>query len=341
MSRLPNYWLGLELRHLEVLQAIAERGTFWAASESLDCSPSAVSQLLGTLEKIVGHRLVERSRGRRRVHLTEAGRLLLRHADAIVARLRAAHADLDSFTRGTTGLLRVGTYQSVGSKILPALLRQFTREWPAVEIRLVEGATDEILLNMIERGELDLTYTGLPLPDGPFEGIKLMEDPFVLLVARDSPLSRRRSAPGPSDLAGLNLITLTQSPVVAAVEGYFRRLGATPRIVFRTDDNGTMQGLVSAGVGAAIAPLLTVDSRDKGVRIIRLAGFPARILALAWHRDRYRSPAQQAFIERARQVCAQLAVPKGAEMARPAEPKRLPSRRRQERSRPPARGRRA
>lgn len=338
---MPNYWLGLELRHLEVLQAIAERGTFWAASESLECSPSAVSQLLGTLEKIIGQRLVERSRGRRRVQLTAAGRLLLRHADAIVARLRAAQADLDSFTQGTTGLLRVGTYQSVGSKILPAVLGQFARDWPGVEISLVEGATDEILLDMIERGELDLTYTVLPLPDGPFEGIKLMEDPFVLLVASDSPLPRRPWAPGPLDLAGLNLIALTQSPVVASVDGYFRRLGATPRIIFRTDDNGTMQGLVSAGVGAAIAPLLTVDSRDRGVRIIRLAGFPARILALAWHRDRYRSPAQRAFVERARMICAQLEARAGADVARPAAPKRPPSRRRQERSRPPARGRRA
>src|SRR5437879_1334506 len=120
---MANYWLGLELRHLEVLQAIAERGSFWAASELLDCSPSAVSQLLATMEKTVGHRLVERSRGRRPVRLTEAGELLVRHADAIVARLRAAEADFAAFSRGASGTLRLGSYQSVGSKILPGLLR--------------------------------------------------------------------------------------------------------------------------------------------------------------------------------------------------------------------------
>jgi DNA-binding transcriptional LysR family regulator len=165
-----------------------------------------------------------------------------------------------------------------------------------------------------------------------------MEDPFVLLVARDSPLSRRRSSPGPADLASLSLITLTQTPVVSAVEAYFRRFGTTPRIVFRTDDNGTMQGLVNAGVGAAIAPLLTVDTSDRGVRILRLAGFPARILALAWHRDRYRSSAQQAFIERTRQICARLEAREGTDIARSADPTRRSSRPRRGRSQPPVRG---
>jgi molybdate transport repressor ModE-like protein len=304
MSRLPNHWRSVDFRHLEVLQAIAGRGSLWAASEVLDCSPSAVSQQLATLERLVGHRLVERSPGRRQVRLTDAGRALVRHADAIVARLRAAEADLADFDSGAKGSLRIGTFPSVGMKILPRLVREFAGEWPGVEVRLTEGAGDYgRLLQMIERCELDLTFTGLPLPDGPFEAVRLMEDPCVLVAPRDARLD---SPPSAEQWAALHLIGFCRGPIVTAAEDQVRRLGVDPRIVFRTDDNGTMQRLVGAGFGAALAPLLTVDETDDAVRVIELEGFPSRLLGLAWHRDRTRSPASEAFTDRARAICASL-----------------------------------
>src|SRR5437016_7539325 len=118
-----NFWSRLELRHLVALDAIAREGSFWAAADALDCSQSAISQQVALLERVVGHRLVERSRGRREVTITEAGRLLLTHAEAIVARLRAAQADFTAYDEGGAGVLRVGSYQSVGQRIVPHLLR--------------------------------------------------------------------------------------------------------------------------------------------------------------------------------------------------------------------------
>src|SRR5947209_11267534 len=87
-------WLGLELRHLIALKAIAEEGTFGRAAASLGYTQSAVSQQIAMLERIVGQKLIDRPGGPRRVSLTEAGELLLRHAEAIAARLSAAQADL-------------------------------------------------------------------------------------------------------------------------------------------------------------------------------------------------------------------------------------------------------
>src|SRR5215210_5465580 len=110
----PDRWLGVELRHLAALQAIAAEGTFGRAAQRLGYTQSAVSQQIATLERLVGQRLVERPGGPRPVSLTEAGRLLLRHAAAIVARLEAARADLEALGAGAAGSLRVGTYQSVG-----------------------------------------------------------------------------------------------------------------------------------------------------------------------------------------------------------------------------------
>src|SRR5205809_173919 len=81
-------------------------------------------------ERVVGQKLVDRPGGPKRVSLTEAGRLLLRHADAIVAQLDAAQADMAALAQGEAGPLRIGIYQSVGVHLLPALLRRFREEWP-------------------------------------------------------------------------------------------------------------------------------------------------------------------------------------------------------------------
>src|SRR5437763_13899404 len=104
-------WLGLELRHLVALKAVAEEGAFGRAAVRLGYTQSAISQQIATLEKIVGQRLIDRPGGPRPVSLTEAGRLLLRHIDAIAARLQAAQADLAALDAGDAGPLLVGTYQ--------------------------------------------------------------------------------------------------------------------------------------------------------------------------------------------------------------------------------------
>src|SRR6059036_4217341 len=98
-------WLGLEFRHLIALKAIAETGTFGRAAAQLGYTQSAISQQIAMLERIVGQRLIDRPGGPRPVSLTEAGELLLRHADAIAARLQAAQADLAALDAGDAGPL--------------------------------------------------------------------------------------------------------------------------------------------------------------------------------------------------------------------------------------------
>src|SRR2546430_7098554 len=183
-------WAGLELRHLIALQAVAEERSFGRAAERLGYTQSAVSHQIAALEGLVGERVIERGRGQRSVQLTQAGALLARHADAIVARLRAAQADYAAFAEGAAGVLRVGIYQSVGMRILPTLLREFGVSWPRVEVRLTESTSDGDLLSLIERGELDLTFTVFPLQQGPFEAVELLRDPYLLVVSANSTLSR-------------------------------------------------------------------------------------------------------------------------------------------------------
>src|SRR5438552_11230244 len=155
-------WLGLELRHLIALKAVADQGSFGRAARHLGYTQSAVSQQIATLERIVGEQLVERPGGPRPVSLTEAGSLLLRHAESIVARLQAAQADLHALQAGEAGTLTVGAFQSIGARVLPELMRQFTEQWPQIEVMLDEIEEDEIV-GAVERGELDVGFVLLPV----------------------------------------------------------------------------------------------------------------------------------------------------------------------------------
>ncbi len=305
---LANVWRGLELRHLAALHAVAEAGTFGRAARQLGYTQSAMSQQIASLENLVGQRLVERERGQPRVALTEAGRLLLGHADAVVARLEAAHADFVAFGQGELGVLRVGTYQSVSTRILPLLMRDFSATWPRVEVRLSEVSTQD-LLPLVERGELDLTFDVVPIADGPFGTVELLRDPYVLLVAANSSLAQSKHSPSLSEIARLPLISFRHPLEATHLEEVLRGHGAKPRIVFRSDDNGAVQGMVSAGLGVAVVPALAVDVRDPSVVALPLGDIVApRVLCLVWHRDRYRSPAARAFVEAAIQLCQQLAT---------------------------------
>jgi molybdate transport repressor ModE-like protein len=303
-----DHWPGLELRHLVALEAVAREGSFGRAARKLGYTQSAVSQQIAALERIVGEQLVVRPGGPRPVSLTEAGTLLLRHAEAIVARLSAAQADLAALADGAAGPLRVGVFQSVGQHILPEVLRRFATAWPRINVRLTESASDVELLELVERGELDLAFADLPLTEGPFEALELLRDPYVLVVPADSPLADRETPPGRAEIARLDLIGYRQcrslNQIAASLPGGLR-------FVFRSDHNGTVQGLVGAGVGAALIPRLAADSNDDRVVLIDLGSrFPPRLIAIAWHRDRYRTDAARDFVDAAREVCAELeAVP--------------------------------
>jgi len=299
----PDSWLGVELRHFLALEAVARTGSFGKAAAALGYTQSAVSQQIAALERIVGQRLVERPGGPKPVSLTEAGRLLLTHADAIAARVAAAQADLIALGEGHAGTLRVGVFQSVGQRILPELMRRYLRSWPQVKVTLTESADDTELLGFVERGGLDLTFSDLPLIDGPFDSVELLRDPYVLVTPVDSPLATRGTPPTLREVSELDLIGHKHCRTLAQLEGQFRR---PLEFVFRSAPNQTVPALVASGVGSALVPRLTMDPEDETTALIELPKLPPRLIALAWHRDRYRTPAARAFVETAQEVCREL-----------------------------------
>jgi DNA-binding transcriptional LysR family regulator len=302
-----DQWLGIEVRHLAALQAVAETGTFRAAASRLGYTQSAISQQIATLERLVGAKLIERPGGPRAVFLTDTGRLVLRHAEAIIARLQAAQADVTAMVEGGAGSLRVGAFQSAGSRILPELVRRFRADWPHVTVQLTESASDNELLACVERGDLDLSFVMPPLPEGPFEMVELMRDPWVLLVPPDSPVAARREPPSLREVAELPLIGARLCRSREQMHAQFRARGLEPKYVFHSDENNTVHGLVAAGAGIGLLPKLAVDPNDDRVLAVELGPrVPPRVIAVAWHRDRYRSRAAEAFVELASELCTRL-----------------------------------
>lgn len=298
-------WVGLELRHLVALGAVARTGTFGRAATELGYTQSAVSQQIAALERIVGERVVDRPTGGRAASLTESGETLLSHAAAIMARLAAARSDIAALRAGDAGRLRVGTYQSLGVRLLPAVMGRFLRDWPAVAVGLSEPHTDAELFGQLEGGEIDLAFCSLPLPAGPFAALELLRDPYILLVPSDGPLASREEL-SLDDLGTTAIVGCDASG--ARLEDALRAGGHSVEFAFRSDNNATLQSLVAAGYGAALIPFLAVTPGDEErVTVVRLASpVPPRRLAVAWHRDRHRSVAARAFVDLAREASADL-----------------------------------
>jgi DNA-binding transcriptional LysR family regulator len=294
---ISDRWHGLEVRHLVALKAIAEEGTFAAAAARLGYTQSAVSQQIAALEKLTGATLIVRSSGRRPLGLTDAGILVLRHGEAIMARVQAAQADLATLDAGAAGPVRVGTYPSVGVRVLPELLPAFARKIPAVTVALHESNSDAELLKMLERGELDLAFCMLPLGEGPFDALELLRDPWLLVAGAAG--DGRRDRPRPLDHEQ-RILTFRTCPTIGEIESLLRRHGVEPAIAFRSDDQATLQSLVGAGMGIAFMPSLTVDPHDPRTVLVDVrAELVPRRVALAWHRDRQIRRAAAAFIEAA------------------------------------------
>jgi DNA-binding transcriptional LysR family regulator len=303
-----NGWLRLELRYLAALERVAATGSFSEAADELGYTQSAVSQQIAALERLVGQPLIGRRDGRRPVGLTPAGSLLLEHAQAILARTKIARAHLDAFALGKAGTLRVGTYQSVGIRVLPRLAARLAETHPDLRLEIREAGFDLDLVDLVGAGELDVTFCVLPLPGGPYVTERLFDDPFVLLASADSEL---RGRPVPLErLGSLPLIGYQGCRITQRVESFLHGLGIDLHHVAYAGDNQIIQALVAERRAAALVTRLSIDHDDERTVALALADWvPPRQVGLAWHRDQEDAEPIRVFVEAARFAAREWRVP--------------------------------
>ena len=297
---LAGPWSGLELRHLQALLAVADEGTFSRAAAKLGYTQSAVSQQIAALERMVGTSLFDRPGGPRPVELTEAGHTMVDHARSVLRRLGAAQAEVAAIAAGDRGTIRVGTVQSVGTRVLPRVLAKFHERRPGVDIVLRESYDVYELLDAVADGELDITFTEVDR-ESRFEYAAMLDDPFVLVAPAGSEIAARGSIPA-DEIASLPLIGYRNGACAMVVERIFQP-SDDPTYVFRSDDNPTIQGCVASGIGCWATPLLTVDTDDPAIAIVPIEPVPEpRRIALAWPATRRSSLAVADFVAVAEEV---------------------------------------
>jgi DNA-binding transcriptional LysR family regulator len=287
----------LDLRRLRVLREVAARGSFAAAAAALSFTQSAVSQQVAALEREAGTRLVER--GVRPVRLTDAGRALLAHAEAVLARLDEAEQELGEIARLRRGRLRLASFPTAIATLVPRAVALFNQRHPDVDLTVIDDH-GQGLIPRLARWELDLAliyeHEALREPDVELERTHLLEDPFDLVVPDGHPLAARASV-ALEELAGETWIGgAPDSAYGAIVLHSCRAAGFEPHFAFGSDDYNAVQAFVAVGLGIAILPHLALIFVRPGLHRIRLTVPPIRHITAARLAASYRSAATASML---------------------------------------------
>lgn len=290
----------LDVKRMRILREVARQGSFSAAADSLFLSQSAVSQQIATLERETGTRLVDRTRSGPR--LTDAGRVLTSHADAIIARLAEAERELDALAGLEGGELRLASFPSASAAILTEAVAEFSSRHPLVRISVAEAEPEEAI-PLLLGGEIDLAlvfdYPGL---DGTeqrdLDTRLLLEESMSLVVPATDPLAARERL-RLTDFEDANwLCGRRPSSCSQIILQACRDQGFEPRIAYESDDYNVLQGFVAAGLGFTLMPdIALVNLRSELVARPISPAAPTRRIRAATRSEAARSLATETMLD--------------------------------------------
>jgi DNA-binding transcriptional LysR family regulator len=244
----------LDLRQLHAFLVLAEELHFGRAALRLGIAQPPLSQQIQRLERRVGHPLLVRG-GATRLALTPAGRAMLPAARHALAELERGLGAARRAARGETGLLRVGFTPSIALTFLPPLVRDFRMRFPGVELQLSEHAS-AVQLELIRASRLDLGFLRDPPPEADLSSRAVASEPLIALLPRTHRLASARRV-RLSDLATdpFLLVRAAAGPSFRTrLLEFCRGAGFEPAVAQEAGEWSTVAGLVSAGLGVALAP---------------------------------------------------------------------------------------
>ena len=250
----------LDVKRLRILREVAEQGSFSAAGEALYLSQSAVSQQIATLEREVGMQLLDRTREGPK--LTDAGRVLVSHAEAAIARLDEAERELAAIAGLEGGELRLASFPSASATLLTEAVSTFHRRHPAVRLSVADAEPEESLPRL-RAGELDLAltfdYTSRPEQDErDLDRRLVLTESMHVAVPKSHELASRSVVPL-AELADVEWLCGSRpSTCGEVIFDACRSAGFEPRIGFESDDYHVMQGFIAAGLGVTLLPDLAL-----------------------------------------------------------------------------------
>ena len=276
---------------LRALMSAVENGSFKAAAESLGCTQSAVSHMISSLEEELGFRLLRR--GRSAVRLTDEGERLLGAARSLLSaeeQLRQTAASIRGLDQGT---VRIGAFTSVAVHWLPPVLKEFQRDYPNVEFKLLNGDYHDVN-EWLSDGSVDIGFVALPC-ELRCETIALMEDRLLAILPKDSryasyprfPLTECEREPF------ISLLQSSDHDARRALEA----AGVKPNVRFYTKDDYAIIAMVEQGLGMSIMPELLLKGRHDELLTLPLVPEAKRTIGIAFAVGSHPGPATQRFCD--------------------------------------------
>ncbi|QTE28204.1 LysR family transcriptional regulator [Pengzhenrongella sicca] len=290
----------MDAKRLLIFGTVVRAGSLAAAARELGWTQPAVSQHVRALERELRVPLIVRS-----AHgavATEAGLVVLEHANAVAARLRAADAEVAAIADSLAGSVRLATFPTAGATLVPAAMQVMTGRTPGLEVRLTDAEPAQALA-LLELGQVDAAlvfrYDDEPARPGGAAG-SLVEHPLgdeaIRLVLPAGHRLAGRTSIQLADLADERWV----GGCVQCSEHLLRvcaRAGFTPDVRHSTDDYVIVQSLVAQGLAVALLPELALRSvLNPGVEVRDVVGAGSRRLAVTHHADAAGTPALRGLL---------------------------------------------
>ncbi|MCF4007387.1 LysR family transcriptional regulator [Corynebacterium uropygiale] len=269
------------------------------AADQLGITQPTLSRRIATLERSLGAELFDRAG--RGIRLNERGRAYLPHAEAALGELDAGRARVQRLMDPGRGTVRLDFIHSLGTWLVPDLLRAHRQVYPHATVRLHQGPA-QALVRRVLADEADLALVG-PKPEesapgGPLEWLPLRRQRLALAFPEDHP--------GAAEGGPIAFAEIEGEPVIAMLPGYGTRImldrlserwGVKLRIVFESMELTTVSGLVTAGLGVALLPLDDPFLVPQGIVLRPLDPPVYRGIGMVWRRDAAPAPPVDAFRE--------------------------------------------
>lgn len=280
----------MSINKFKVLLKVVELGSLTKAAEVMGFTQSGVSHMINSLEDEFGFSLLIRNRSGAKP--TTNGEEMLKTIREILKWNEHLEQQVAAIHGIELGTIHIGTFTSVGVHWLPGIIKDFQRDYPHIEIRLIEGDYLEIE-EWIAEGKIDCGFLSLPTWD-TFDAIPLHQDPLLVLLPLDHPLSSEDS---------ITLSQIENEPFIMPTKGsdydvnrLLEKSGTKPDIKYTLGDDYAIMAMVEKGLGISILPELVLRGQQRNIRLIELKEKSYRLLGIAISSMREVSPATQRFL---------------------------------------------
>jgi len=284
----------MDIEQLRTVLKIEEHGHFGRAAEELGLSQPALSQRVARLEAELGRPVFDRSG--RRIRLTEAGRVLKRQAERILALVEDAVREVQD--DGRSGRVAVAAIPTIAPFLLPPVLRAFRAVFPEARVEADEDMTEALIKRLVE-GEVDLGLLALPIDEPRLAVEPLFAERLLLAMPADHPLAEWSSVPI-QVLQGESFVLLGEGHCLSEqIRGFCRDRSIQPVATGRAGQLATILELVGLGFGLSFVPEMArrVDLSPQRVYRPIEEPSPSRTIAVCWNPARYRTRLVRSFLQ--------------------------------------------